>query len=74
MSPPVSFLARYLLYLLKSDDCIASKLCRGHARDTDVLLTEHGVRKLHHLIETYKQKLQLTSNGDSIDFGRKKLY
>ena len=52
MSPATSIVNKVLLSLVPSDKCILSKQCRGYARNSDVILTAHGVNKLSYLIET----------------------
>ena len=52
MSPATSILNNILLSLISSDKCILSKQCRGYARSSDVILTQHGVNKLSYLIES----------------------
>ena len=66
MSPATSITNKVLLSLIPSEKCIASKQCRGYARNSDVLLTEHGVNKLLFLIEININKLtkQCQKNGE----------
>lgn len=54
MSPALTLVAKYFLSFVRTDYCMASKLCRGYARDTDVKLTEHGIEQLMKTIALYK--------------------
>lgn len=54
MSPPLTLVAKYALSFVRTEYCMASKLCRGYARDTDVRLTSRGVDALMKTISAYK--------------------
>ena len=64
MSPATSTINKVLLSLIPSDKCILSKQCRGYARNSDVLLTSHGVNKLSFLIDTHISKLIKQCQGE----------
>ena len=64
MSPALTLIAKYMLSFVRTDYCMASKSCRGYARDTDVRLTAHGVEQLMKTIATYKMiKSSMVSDG-----------
>jgi hypothetical protein len=46
MSPPLTWYGNTILKLLTTNYCMNSKMCRSWARDSDVLLTQHGVNRL----------------------------
>lgn len=46
MSPPLTWCGKNILKLITTNYCMNKKMCRSIARDTDVLLTQHGVNRL----------------------------
>lgn len=54
MSPPTTWHTELFLSYITTQYCMDSKFCRGYARNSDVMLTEHGMKKLVAVIEEQK--------------------
>jgi len=68
MSPATTWHTQILLSQISTASCMDSKMCRGYARNSDVRLTEHGVKRLLELIHQiyYSQgSLETTSVTNS---------
>lgn len=60
MSPPVSITHEYVLSFLSTDFCMKYITCRSFARDDDVILTPHGMRRLE---EGIAELVEMESKG-----------
>lgn len=56
MSPATIWYLDAILRFVKTSWCMESKICRGYARDQDVLLTNNGVRRLINTINDRYQE------------------